>query len=252
MKLKLISIAALCAMAGSAQAQISDNVVKIGVLNDMSGLYSDIGGPGSLWAAKAAVEDYVKATGSKLKIEVIGADHQNKPDVGSNIARMELRVALQVWMERFSSFRLDPSAPVTHGGVALDHAVGEVSGCADRGGVLEDVEVVVEVGDVGPLHAVQLVHLHHALVMAVVAAQQVEVDLHGRLDVLVGAVDVPQPPRVEHEQAAEDHHRGARDAAARARHLWCRGVHVHALAAGRGRRRGLADRRAGAVGPGDD
>ena len=88
MKRKLISFAAaLCAVATGAQAQISDNLVKIGVLNDMSGLYADISGPSSMWAAKAAVEDYIKATGSKLKVEVVGADHQNKPDVGSNIAR---------------------------------------------------------------------------------------------------------------------------------------------------------------------
>ena len=89
MKRKLLTIAAAaaCAFGGTAQAQISDGTVKIGVLNDMSGLYSDITGPGSLLAARMAVEDYVKATGSKLKIEVIGADHQNKPDVGSNIAR---------------------------------------------------------------------------------------------------------------------------------------------------------------------
>jgi len=89
MKRKLLSIAAAaaCAFGGAAQAQISDGIVKIGVLNDMSGLYSDITGPGSLLAARMAVEDYVKATGSKLKIEVVGADHQNKPDVGSNVAR---------------------------------------------------------------------------------------------------------------------------------------------------------------------
>ena len=89
MKRKLLTIAAAaaCAFGGAAQAQISDGTVKIGVLNDMSGLYSDITGPGSLLAARMAVEDYVKATGSKLRIEVIGADHQNKPDVGSNIAR---------------------------------------------------------------------------------------------------------------------------------------------------------------------
>ena len=89
MKRKLLTIAAAaaCAFGGAAQAQISDGTVKIGVLNDMSGLYSDITGPGSLLAARMAVEDYVKATGSRLRIEVIGADHQNKPDVGSNIAR---------------------------------------------------------------------------------------------------------------------------------------------------------------------
>jgi branched-chain amino acid transport system substrate-binding protein len=89
MKRKLLSFAAaaVCAMATGAQAQISDGIVKIGVLNDMSGLYSDIGGPGSLVAAKMAVEDYLKATKSSLKVEVVSADHQNKPDVGSNIAR---------------------------------------------------------------------------------------------------------------------------------------------------------------------
>ena len=89
MKRKLLSFAAaaVCAMATGTQAQISDGIVKIGVLNDMSGLYSDIGGPGSLVAAKIAVEDYLKATKSTLKVEVVGADHQNKPDVGSNIAR---------------------------------------------------------------------------------------------------------------------------------------------------------------------
>jgi len=89
MKRKLLTLAAAaaCAFGGAAQAQISDNTVKIGVLNDMSGLYSDITGPGSLLAARMAVEDYVKATGSRLRIEVVGADHQNKPDVGSNIAR---------------------------------------------------------------------------------------------------------------------------------------------------------------------
>ena len=73
--------------AGSAHAQISGNVVKIGVMNDMSGLYADIGGPGSVIAAKMAVEDYLKATKSSLKVEVVSADHQNKPDIGSTIAR---------------------------------------------------------------------------------------------------------------------------------------------------------------------
>ena len=79
------AIAAMAALP--AQAQISDGMVKIGVMNDMSGLYADITGPGSLVAARLAVEDYIKASGSKLKVEVVGADHQNKPDVGSNIAR---------------------------------------------------------------------------------------------------------------------------------------------------------------------
>ncbi len=89
MKRNLISlaVAAACAFAGSAQAQISDGIVKIGVLNDMSGLYSDITGQGSVVAARMAVEDYIRASKSALKVEVVGADHQNKPDVGSNVAR---------------------------------------------------------------------------------------------------------------------------------------------------------------------
>jgi branched-chain amino acid transport system substrate-binding protein len=89
MKRKLLSLAAVaaCAFAGSAQAQISDGIVKIGVLNDMSGLYSDITGMGSVTAARMAIEDYIKASRSTLKVEVVSADHQNKPDVGSNVAR---------------------------------------------------------------------------------------------------------------------------------------------------------------------
>ena len=90
MKRKLLSslIAGLGLVAAAgAQAQISGNVVKIGVMNDMSGVYADIGGPGSVVAAKMAVEDYIKATKSNLKVEVVSADHQNKPDVGSSIAR---------------------------------------------------------------------------------------------------------------------------------------------------------------------
>ena len=89
MKRNILTIAALaaCTAFGAAQAQVSDGIVKIGVLNDMSGLYSDITGQGSVTAAKMAVEDYIKASKSTLKVEVVGADHQNKPDVGSNIAR---------------------------------------------------------------------------------------------------------------------------------------------------------------------
>ncbi|AVO33735.1 ABC transporter substrate-binding protein [Ottowia oryzae] len=88
MKRKLLcALIAGMGAAGVAQAQVSGNVVKIGVLNDMSGLYADIGGPGSVVAAKMAVEDYLKATKSSLKVEVVSADHQNKPDVGSSIAR---------------------------------------------------------------------------------------------------------------------------------------------------------------------
>ena len=90
MKPKLSSLVAAVALAfagGAAQAQISGNVVKIGVMNDMSGVYADIGGPGSVVAAKMAVEDFQKTSKAGLKIEIVSADHQNKPDVGSTVAR---------------------------------------------------------------------------------------------------------------------------------------------------------------------
>jgi branched-chain amino acid transport system substrate-binding protein len=78
--------AAATLAAGTASAQMTDNVVKIGVLSDMSSLYADIGGPGSVLAARMAVEDSgVEKNG--IKVEVVGADHQNKPDVGASVAR---------------------------------------------------------------------------------------------------------------------------------------------------------------------
>ena len=83
----LLVSAAFAASAGVAQAQVSDGVVKIGVMNDMSALYADIAGPGSVVAAKMAVEDFQKASKAGLKVEIVSADHQNKPDVGSSLAR---------------------------------------------------------------------------------------------------------------------------------------------------------------------
>jgi branched-chain amino acid transport system substrate-binding protein len=87
MKHQLSSSALALALAcGAAQAQVTDGVVKIGVMTDMSGLYSDISGPGSVVAARMAAEDSgVAAKG--IKVEILGADHQNKPDLGSNIVR---------------------------------------------------------------------------------------------------------------------------------------------------------------------
>ena len=75
-----------CAKAQVAKAQVSDGIVRIGVLNDQSGLYADLGGAGSVVAAKMAVED---AGGSVLgkPVDVIFADHQNKADIGAAIAR---------------------------------------------------------------------------------------------------------------------------------------------------------------------
>ncbi len=71
---------------GAAQAQISNDVVKLGVLTDMSSVYADGTGKGSLVAAQMAAEDFGGSVKGK-KIEVVGADHQNKPDVGVSVVR---------------------------------------------------------------------------------------------------------------------------------------------------------------------
>ncbi len=93
--------------AGAAQAQMSDNVIKIGVLSDMSSLYTDLAGAGSVAAARMAVEDSgVEKRG--LKVEVVSADHQNKPDVGSAVARQ--------W---YDADKVDVIVDVPNSGVAL-------------------------------------------------------------------------------------------------------------------------------------
>ena len=84
-KRSLLGLALAC-VAGVAQAQISDGIVKIGVLSDMSSLYADLDGNGSVVAAQMAVEDFGAAK-KGLKVEVISADHQNKADVASQVAR---------------------------------------------------------------------------------------------------------------------------------------------------------------------
>jgi branched-chain amino acid transport system substrate-binding protein len=77
---------ALALAAGLAHAQISDGVIRIGVMNDQSGTYADLAGPGSVVAARMAVEDFGAAK-KGMKVEIVVADHQNKPEVGSGIAR---------------------------------------------------------------------------------------------------------------------------------------------------------------------
>ena len=79
-------VAAFALGAGLAQAQISDGVIRIGVMNDQSGTYADLAGPGSVVAARMAVEDFGAAK-KGMKVEIVVADHQNKPEVGSSIAR---------------------------------------------------------------------------------------------------------------------------------------------------------------------
>src|SRR6201997_1326237 len=103
-------VAALVIFAGfgiATSAFADDKVVKIGVLNDMSSLYADIGGPNAVVAIKMAVEDSgLSAKG--WKIEVISGDHQNKPDVGVNIARQ--------WID---TEKVDAISDTPNSGVAL-------------------------------------------------------------------------------------------------------------------------------------
>ena len=87
-KISLLAATALAAwsalaLPGTARAEMS---IKIGVLNDRSGVYSDTGGEGSVVAARMAVEDF-HAAEKGIAVEILSADHQNKPDTGSNITR---------------------------------------------------------------------------------------------------------------------------------------------------------------------
>src|SRR2546421_8989459 len=90
-KLGLAAAVALCCVASVAQAQISGNVVRVGVLNDISGIFQDTNGMGSVEAARMAAEDF-NGGGKNIKVEIVYADHQNKADVGSAIARKRVDV----------------------------------------------------------------------------------------------------------------------------------------------------------------
>src|ERR1700694_2764452 len=87
----LLALALSCAASGSLHAEISGNVVRIGVLNDISGIFQDTNGMGSVEAARMAAEDF-NGGAKNIKVEIIYADHQNKADVGSAIARKWLDV----------------------------------------------------------------------------------------------------------------------------------------------------------------
>jgi branched-chain amino acid transport system substrate-binding protein len=112
MKRKLMAalVAATCTFAAGttfAQGKASDDVVKIGVLTDMSGLYAEYGGPGAVMAARMAIEDF----GGKMfgkNIELVSADHQNKPDVAKNVTSQ--------WFDRD---KVDATFENLNSGVAL-------------------------------------------------------------------------------------------------------------------------------------
>lgn len=108
LRLAAVSTLLITALAAhEARGQISDDVVKIGVLNDQTGLYADLGGPGSVLAARMAVEDF----GGKVlgkPVEIVSGDHQNKSDVGAAIAR-----------EWFDVGKVDMAIGFDHSAVAL-------------------------------------------------------------------------------------------------------------------------------------
>jgi branched-chain amino acid transport system substrate-binding protein len=107
-KRMVIGMAVATALSlGTAQAQVSDGIVKIGVLSDMSSLYTDLAGAGSVVAAKLAIEDSgIEKRG--YKVELVSADHQNKPDIGSGIASK--------W---YDAEKVDVIVDVPNSGVAL-------------------------------------------------------------------------------------------------------------------------------------
>lgn len=82
----LLCLATACLLTTTASAEISGNVVRVGVLNDISGIFQDTNGMGSVEAARMAAEDFAGG-GKDIKVEIVYADHQNKADVGNAIAR---------------------------------------------------------------------------------------------------------------------------------------------------------------------
>ncbi len=98
---------AVAAFVGSTAASHAETAVKVGILNDRSSLYADLGGEGSVVAAKMAIEDF-KAAEKGIKVDVVAADHQNKPDVAVNTGR-----------EWFDQQGVDAIFDVPNSGVAL-------------------------------------------------------------------------------------------------------------------------------------
>jgi len=110
---RLLSLTALAVVLAASSAQAQQLNVKIGVMSDMSSLYADIGGPGSVAAAKLAIADFTKAN-PNAKVDLVSGDHQNKPDVGSQLANQ--------W---FDVDKVDMIIDIPNSGVAL--AVSQVA-----------------------------------------------------------------------------------------------------------------------------
>jgi len=111
--MRSLIVAAAALASSSAYAQYTDGVIKIGVLTDMSSLYSDLAGAGSVAAAKMAVADFNPAA-KGMKVEIIAGDHQNKPDIASSLANS--------W---FDVDKVDVIVDLVNSGAAL--AVSEVA-----------------------------------------------------------------------------------------------------------------------------
>jgi branched-chain amino acid transport system substrate-binding protein len=111
--MRSLIVAAAALASSSAYAQYTDGVIKIGVLTDMSSLYSDLAGAGSVAAAKMAVADFNPAA-KGMKVEIIAGDHQNKPDIASSLANS--------W---FDVDKVDVIVDLVNSGTAL--AVSEVA-----------------------------------------------------------------------------------------------------------------------------
>jgi len=109
----LFGTALSTSLATRAHAQLTDGVVKIGVLTDLSSLYADLAGPGSVTAARLAVADF-NAAAKGIKVEIVSGDHQNKPDVAASLAN--------AW---FDVEKVDVIVDLVNSGVAL--AVSEVA-----------------------------------------------------------------------------------------------------------------------------
>ena len=108
MKRTALAAALFTAFAAPAMAQISDNVVRIGVLTDLSGTYSDLTGAGAVYATEMAVADFIAKEKPGFKIEIVSADHQNKADIAANKAR-----------EWFESGKVDTATELVTTSVAL-------------------------------------------------------------------------------------------------------------------------------------
>src|SRR5580658_4902725 len=115
--------------AAGAHAQVSDDPVRIGVLNDQSGLYADLGGPGSVVAARMAVEDFGGSVLGK-PVEIVVADHQNKADIGAAIARRWFdaeKVDMAIGFDNSSVALAVERLAAEHNRIAIAGAVGSTA-----------------------------------------------------------------------------------------------------------------------------